>query len=148
VSTILQEKLQIDYRFAKMREYSGHLKRIRTNQEEERMSEAKQGDTVKVHYTGTLGDGTIFDSSNDREPLQFTLGKGQLIKGFEDAVIGMSVGETKSVSIPSDEAYGSCKEELLLKYTKADFPPNVEPKEGLIINLVNQDGRSILATIT
>lgn len=112
------------------------------------MSEAKQGDTVKVHYTGTLGDGTIFDSSNDREPLQFTLGKGQLIKGFEDAVMGMSVGETKSVSIPSDEAYGSRREELLLKYTKADFPPNVEPKEGLVINLVNQDGRSILATIT
>jgi peptidylprolyl isomerase len=112
------------------------------------MSEAKQGDTVKVHYTGTLGDGTIFDLSNGREPLQFTLGKGQLIKGFEDAVIGMSVGETKSVSIPSEEAYGSRREDLLLKYTKADFPPNVEPKEGLVINLVHQDGRSIFATIT
>jgi peptidylprolyl isomerase len=112
------------------------------------MSEAKQGDTVKVHYTGTLGDGTIFDSSIEREPLQFTLGKRQLIKGFEDAVIGMSVGEKKSVSIPSEEAYGSRREELFLKYTRADFPPNVEPKEGLVINLVNQDGRSILATIT
>ncbi|OGW51648.1 MAG: peptidylprolyl isomerase [Nitrospirae bacterium RBG_13_43_8] len=112
------------------------------------MSDAKQGDTVKVHYTGTLGDGTIFDSSIEREPLQFTLGKRQLIKGFEDAVIGMSVGETKSVSIPSEEAYGSRREEFLLKYTKADFPPNVEPKEGLVINLVNQDGRSIFATIT
>jgi peptidylprolyl isomerase len=112
------------------------------------MSEAKNGDTVKVHYTGTLEDGTVFDSSKERDPLQFTLGKGQLIKGFEEAVIGMSVGETKSVRIPSDEAYGSHREDLLLKFNKSDFPPDIEPKGGLVINLVSPDGRNLLATIT
>ncbi len=112
------------------------------------MSEAKNGDTVKVHYTGTLEDGTVFDSSKERDPLQFTLGKGQLIKGFEEAVIGMSVGETKSLRIPSDEAYGSHREDLLLKFNKSDFPPDIEPKGGLVINLVSPDGRNLLATIT
>jgi peptidylprolyl isomerase len=112
------------------------------------MSEAKNGDTVKVHYTGTLEDGTVFDSSKERDPLQFTLGKGQLIKGFEEAVIGMSIGETKSVKIPSDEAYGSHREDLLLKFNKSDFPPDIEPKGGLVINLVSPDGRNLLATIT
>lgn len=111
------------------------------------MSEAKNGDTVKVHYTGTLEDGTIFDSSEEREPLQFTLGQGQLIKGFEEAVIGMSVGETKAVRILSDGAYGSYREELLLKFNKTDFPANIEPQEGLVINLMSPDGRSMLATI-
>jgi peptidylprolyl isomerase len=112
------------------------------------MSEAKNGDTVKVHYTGTLEDGTVFDSSKERDPLQFTLGKGQLIKGFEEAVIGMSIGETKSVKIPSDEAYGYHREDLLLKFNKSDFPPDIEPKGGLVINLVSPDGRNLLATIT
>ena len=112
------------------------------------MSEAKNGDTVKVYYTGTLEDGTVFDSSKERDPLQFTLGKGQLIKGFEEAVIGMFVGETKSVRIPSDEAYGSHREDLLLKFNKSDFPPDIEPKGGLVINLVSPDGRNLLATIT
>ena len=112
------------------------------------MPEAKNGDTVKVHYTGTLEDGSVFDSSKERDPLQFTLGKGQLIKGFEEAVIGMSAGETKSVRIPSDEAYGSHREDLLLKFNKSDIPPDIEPKGGLVINLVSPDGRNLLATIT
>ena len=112
------------------------------------MPEAKNGDTVKVHYTGTLEDGSVFDSSKERDPLQFTLGKGQLIKGFEEAVIGMSAGETKSVRIPADEAYGSHREDLLLKFNKSDIPPDIEPKGGLVINLVSPDGRNLLATIT
>jgi FKBP-type peptidyl-prolyl cis-trans isomerase 2 len=119
----------------------------KTKKEKAKMSEAKNGDIVKVHYTGTLEDGTVFDSSEEREPLQFIIGKGQLIKGFEEAVIGMSVGETKSVRIPSDEAYGSHREELLLKFNKSDFPPSIEPKEGLVINLVSPDGKTIFATI-
>lgn len=112
------------------------------------MSMAKDGDTVKVHYTGTLEDGTVFDSSRDREPLQFTLGKGQLIKGFENAVLGMSIGETKTVTIPSNEAYGPHRDELVLKFNKSDFPPNIEPKEGLVLNLRSPDGRSMIAEIT
>ena len=112
------------------------------------MSKAKDGDSVKVHYTGSLDDGTVFDSSRDREPLQFTLGKGQLIKGFEDAVTGMSVGEKKTVRILSNEAYGPHRDELMLKFNKTDFPPDIEPKEGLVLNLKSPDGRFLLAEIT
>ena len=112
------------------------------------MSNAKDGDTVKVHYTGTLEDGTVFDSSKDRDPLQFTIGKGQLIKGFENAVLGMSIGETKTVRIPSNEAYGTRRDELILKFNKTDFPTNIEPKEGLVLNLRSPDGRTMMAEIT
>jgi peptidylprolyl isomerase len=111
------------------------------------MSQAKNGDNVKVHYTGTLEDGMVFDSSINREPIQFTLGNGQLIKGFEDAVTGMSVGETKTVRIPSSEAYGPYRDELILKFSKADFPSDIEPKEGLVLNLRTQDGRFLIAEI-
>jgi len=112
------------------------------------MSNAKDGDTVTVHYTGTLEDGTVFDSSKDRDPLQFTLGKGQLIKGFENAVLGMSIGETKTVRIPSNEAYGTRRDELILKFNKTDIPTNIEPKEGLVLNLRSPDGRTMMAEIT
>ncbi|MEW6418117.1 MAG: peptidylprolyl isomerase [Nitrospirota bacterium] len=112
------------------------------------MSGAKDGDTVKVHYTGTLEDGTVFDSSKDRGPLEFTIGKGQLIKGFENAVLGMSIGETKTVTVPSNEAYGPRKNELVLKFNKTDFPPDLDPVEGLVLNLKNPDGRSLVAQIT
>ena len=112
------------------------------------MSNAKDGDTVTVHYTGTLEDGTVFDSSKDRDPLQFTIGKGQLIKGFENAVLGMSIGETKTVRIPSNEAYGPRRDELILKFNRTDFPTNIEPKEGLVLNLRSPDGRTMMAEIT
>lgn len=111
------------------------------------MLKAKDGDNVRVHYTGTLDDGTVFDSSLNREPIQFTLGKGQLIKGFEDAVTGMSVGETKTVRIPSNEAYGPHRNELILKFNKTDFPSNIEPDEGLVLDLRSPDGKSLLAQI-
>ena len=111
------------------------------------MSDAKEGDTIKVHYKGTLEDGTVFDSSRDDEPLEFTLGKGQIIKGFENAVLGMSIGETKTVRIPSNEAYGPRMDELLLKFDKTDFPPDIEPIEGLILDLRNPDGRTLVARI-
>lgn len=111
------------------------------------MIKAKDGDTVKVHYTGTLEDGTVFDTSLDREPLQFTLGRGQLIKGFEDAVIGMSVGETKTIRIPYDEAYGPRRDELVIKFSKRDFPPSIEPQEGMLLDLRSPDGRFLMATI-
>lgn len=112
------------------------------------MSKAKTGDTVMVHYTGTLEDGTVFDSSRSREPLQFTIGKGQLIKGFEDAVMGMSIGDTKTIKIPSDEAYGPHRNELILKFNKAEIPPSIEAKQGLVLQLKSPDGRVIAATIT
>lgn len=112
------------------------------------MKRAENGDTVKVHYTGRLDDGTVFDSSKDREPLVFTLGEGRLIKGFEDAVVGMSVGETKTVRVPSEEAYGPYRNELVLRVDRTQFPPSIEPREGLILSLRQPDGGIIEVAIT
>lgn len=86
---------------------------------------AGEGDTVKVHYTGTLSNGTTFDSSAGREPLNFTLGEGQVIPGFEDAVLGMAVGEEKTVTIPVDQAYGSYDEDLILVVPREMVPDEI-----------------------
>mgnify|MGYP000517316974 CR=1 FL=1 len=86
---------------------------------------AGNNDTVKVHYTGTLSNGTIFDSSAEREPLEFTLGTGQVIPGFNNAVLGMAVGEEKTVTIPVDEAYGSYDEELILTVPREMVPDEI-----------------------
>ena len=89
------------------------------------MAQAKRGDTVRVHYTGKLEDGTVFDTSLDRPPLQFTIGEGRLIPGFEEAVIGMSPGESKTVKVPADKAFGPHYEEMVLmavSYTHLTLP--------------------------
>jgi len=112
------------------------------------MKTAETGDTVRVHYTGKLDDGMIFDSSWDREPLEFTLGKGQLIEGFEDAVVGMSAGETKTVRVPSGEAYGPRRDDLVLRVDRTHFPPNIDPIKGLILNLRRPDGAIMEVAIT
>ncbi len=113
------------------------------------MSTVKEGDKVKVHYTGTLKDGTQFDSSRDREPLEFTLGEGQLIPGFEKAVIGLSEGESTSVDIPSEEAYGERRDDLEIEVTKEELPGEVEPEVGVQLQVKqNENGRSIPVTIT
>jgi FKBP-type peptidyl-prolyl cis-trans isomerase 2 len=101
------------------------------------------GDTVKVHYTGRLGNGTIFDSSVEREPLQFTLGQGQVIRGFEQAVLGMTVGESKTVVIPADEAYGPYRDELVIVANRSNFPPGWEPEIGDQLPITQPDGREI-----
>ena len=92
--------------------------------------QAKAGDTVRVHYTGTLDDGTEFDSSAGRDPLEFTLGAGQVVPGFDAAVTGMRVGERKTVTIPAADAYGEPRQELLLTVPRAQVPPNVQPRVG------------------
>ena len=91
---------------------------------------AKQGDTVQVHYTGTLDDGTEFDSSRGREPLTFTLGAGQMIAGFDAAVRDMEVGETKTVRIPAADAYGEPRQSLVATVPRAQIPPGLEPQVG------------------
>ncbi|MGB3587504.1 MAG: peptidylprolyl isomerase [Tunicatimonas sp.] len=112
------------------------------------MTSAKVGDTVQVHYTGTLPDGSEFDSSRKRnEPLQFTLGKGQMIAGFEKAVNGMSVGDSKQVNIPSEEAYGEVKKEMIMEVSKNDFPPDITPAVGQQL-AVNAQGQQVPVTIT
>lgn len=112
------------------------------------MKRAEKGDKVKVHYTGRLDDGTVFDSSRDRGPLEFTIGHGQLIRGFEDAVAGMCQGESTEVKIPSKEAYGPRREELVLKVTRGQFPPSIEPKEGTALGIRQPDGGVMEVTIT
>lgn len=92
---------------------------------------AKSGDTVKVHYTGKLADGTVFDSSVGSEPYEFTLGQGQTISGFEQAVIGMKVGETKTVTIPVDEAYGPRRDDLIVESGRDRLSPDINPEVGM-----------------
>lgn len=112
------------------------------------MSKAKDGDTVKVHYTGTLENGEVFDTSQEREPLEFQLGQGQLIPGFEKAVIGMSEGDSTKIDIPSDEAYGEVREDLVINVPKDQLPDDVEPKVGMQLQVNQQNGQPIPVRIT
>jgi len=105
------------------------------------------GDTVKVHYTGTLEDGTVFDTSLDREPMEFTLGQGQLIPGFEQAVMGMQVGESKTVTIPAEQAYGSYNDELIFVVGREQLPENLEPAVGQRLYVGRPDGQTVIVTV-
>jgi len=111
------------------------------------MAAAKHGDTVKVHYTGKLEDGTIFDSSADREPLQFTIGEELLIPGFEEAIIGMSPGETKTAVVSADQAYGPYREEMVLEVDRTQLPPELEPEIGQQLQMQQPDGQVVLIKI-
>ncbi|HEY98241.1 MAG TPA: peptidylprolyl isomerase [Dehalococcoidia bacterium] len=111
------------------------------------MSQAKNGDTVKVHYTGKLNDGTVFDTSTDREPLEFTIGNGQLIQDFEQAVIGMNPGESKTVQISSKNAYGPHRDDMLIVVDRSQFPENLEPRIDQQLQIRNQNGESSVATV-
>lgn len=112
------------------------------------MAQAKQGDTVKVHYTGKLDDGTVFDSSAGRDPLEFTVGSGQLIPGFDAGVIGMSLGESKTVQIPSDEAYGPHHDEMVIVAGRDEFPPEIAPAIGDQLQMRHETGQVIMVTVT
>ena len=87
--------------------------------------------TIKVHYTGKLTDGTIFDSSKNRDPLEFKVGAGQMIKGFEDGVLGMSVNETKTFTIEPEEAYGPVRQELIQEINRSQLPKEIDPVVGM-----------------
>ena len=112
------------------------------------MSTAKQGDTVKVHYTGRLDDGTVFDSSQGREPIEFVLGTGHVIPGFEKAVEGLEVGEQVTTKIPADEAYGPRSEELVLDVGRDQFPEGAKPQVGQRFQMTTGDGQQTLVTVT
>ncbi|MES9878740.1 MAG: peptidylprolyl isomerase [Candidatus Sedimenticola sp. 1PA] len=112
------------------------------------MIPAKQGDTVKIHYTGTLDDGSMFDSSVDREPLEFTIGSEQVIPGFDKAVTGMITGEKKSVSIPPEDAYGPLFEEMIRKVPKNVLPEDLDPTEGMTLQAESPEGRPINMLVT
>lgn len=112
------------------------------------MAQAKLGDTVTVHYTGRLDDGTVFDSSANRDPLQFTLGQGELIPGFEEAVLGMAPGESKTETIPFDRAYGPYREEMVIEVERQQLPTEIEPAVGQQLQVREESGAVIPVVIT
>jgi FKBP-type peptidyl-prolyl cis-trans isomerase 2 len=108
------------------------------------MDAVKKGDKVKIEYTGTLDDGTVFDSSEDHKgPLEFVVGNGELFKGFEQAVIGMKIGEEKEIRIPPEEAYGPHRSDLIKDMPKDCFPKDQEVKIGMVYMIALQNGRQI-----
>ncbi|MGD2122405.1 MAG: FKBP-type peptidyl-prolyl cis-trans isomerase, partial [Gemmatimonadota bacterium] len=111
------------------------------------MSQAKSGDLVHVHYTGRLDDKSVFDTSEGRDPLTFQLGKGQVVPGFDEAVSGMEVGEKKTVTIPSAEAYGSRVDQLVFTAPRENLPPGFDPKVGEMVGLETRDGRQMDALV-
>jgi FKBP-type peptidyl-prolyl cis-trans isomerase 2 len=111
------------------------------------MSEAKAGDTVRIHYTGTLNDGSEFDSSAGRDPLEFTVGGGQIIPGLDREIVGMKVGDRKTVNVPCDEAYGQHNPEAMQEVPRASLPAEIEPEVGKRLQAVTQDGRQITVAI-
>ncbi|GAA5220628.1 FKBP-type peptidyl-prolyl cis-trans isomerase [Membranihabitans marinus] len=112
------------------------------------MSIAKKGDTVKVHYTGKLKDGSIFDSSREREPLEFQLGAGMMIAGFDVAVDGMAIGESKVAEIPAAEAYGEANEEMIITIPKDQLPGEIKPEVGQQLSMQHPSGQSIPVVVT
>lgn len=112
------------------------------------MTQAKQGDTVQIHYTGKLQDGTVFDTSVEREPLSFSLGEGQVIPGFESAVVGMSPGETKTATIASDEAYGPRRSEMVLVVEREKIPDEIPLDLGQRLQLQGPQGQALPVVVT
>jgi len=111
------------------------------------MTAAKKGDNVKIHYTGTLNDGSVFDSSIGRTPLSFRLGSGQVIQGFDEAVLGMRQGEAKTVVIPVEKAYGPRKEELVISVPRQHVPPEITPEVGLKLQMGGANGELVMVEI-
>jgi len=112
------------------------------------MSKVKDGDTVKVHYTGKLENGDVFDSSREQEPFEFTVGNKAVIPGFEKGVLGMEVGDTKTIEIPPEEAYGEKQDELVVEVKKSEFPEDITPTIGQRLQIKQGDGNPIVVTIT
>ena len=111
------------------------------------MAEAKNGDTVKIHYTGKLDDGTVFDTSVERDPLQFTVGEGKLIPDFEQAVVGMNPGESKTIQIPAENAYGPHHQEMIMVVERSQFPEDLKPEVGQQLQVRQADSQDFVVTV-
>jgi peptidylprolyl isomerase len=111
------------------------------------MTQAKQGDKVKVHYTGYIKDGPVFDSSAQREPLEFAIGKGMVIPGFENGVMDMAVGETKLIAIPVDQGYGPYRDDLVGIVNRSRLPEGIEVKVGMTLQLRAPDGNAMRVVV-
>ena len=112
------------------------------------MQQAQNGDKVKVHYHGKLRSGETFDSSEGREPLEFTVGSGQVIKGFDDGVLGMQVGDKKTVEIAVADAYGEKNADMIIEFPKEQFPEDMNPEAGQQLMMSNGDGQSFPVVVT
>ena len=112
------------------------------------MGEAKNGDTVKVHITGKLEDGRIFESTRDLDPLEFTIGRGEVIRGVDTGVVGMEEGETRKLSIPQEDAFGPKRDDLVVDLSRNDFPETIVPSIGQQFQVRRQDGSMIPVTVT
>ncbi len=110
--------------------------------------QAKKGDAVEVHYTGKLEDGSVFDTSVSRAPLGFTLGDGNMIKGFDSAVYGMEIGDKKTVTIPAAEAYGERREDMMIDVPVAQVPADINPEVGMTLQLQGANGQPMPVVVT
>jgi peptidylprolyl isomerase len=112
------------------------------------MLQAKVGDMVKIHYTGKLDNGTVFDSSAEREPIEFSIGQGMVIPGFEEAAVGMSPGDSKTVTIPADRAYGTYRPELVMIVDRERIPPDLSLSVGQQLEISQNSGQAIPVIVT
>jgi peptidylprolyl isomerase len=112
------------------------------------MAQAKHGNTVTVHYTGKLADGTVFDSSEGNDPLQFTIGAGEIIPGFEEAVLGMNTGDSKTAEIPVEQAYGSHRPDMIVEVDRNQFPEDLQPEIGQQLQIQQPTGEMIPVVVT
>ena len=112
------------------------------------MAQARSGDSVKVHYTGNTNAGEVFDSSVDRDPLQFTIGENQVIPGFEEATIGMEPGDSKKITITTDRAYGPHNPDMVVAIDRSRFPENLEPQVGQQMQMRQSEDQMIVVTVT
>lgn len=112
------------------------------------MTRAQTGDTVEVHYIGRLDDGTQFDSSRERDPLRFTIGQGHVIRGFEQAVTGLDVGQTTTSRISAEDAYGALREDLVVHAPRSALPDHIEPEVGMMLQLQQEGGLAVPVTVT
>ena len=111
------------------------------------MTQAQPGNTVRVHYTGRLDDGSVFDSSEGGEPLEFTIGQGQMIPGFEQGVVGMELGESRTVTIAADQAYGVYQPQGVIEVDRSEIPPTIQLEVGLQLQATGPDGRPAQLTV-
>lgn len=112
------------------------------------MQQVKSGDTVRVHYHGRLTDGTTFDSSEGRDPLEFEVGSGMVIAGFDNGVVGMIIGDKKTVNIPVDDAYGQKNPEMIIEFPREQVPEGMPLEKGMRLNLNNSEGQVVPVVIT
>ena len=112
------------------------------------MTQAKSGDTVRIHYKGKFDDGSVFDSSEGRDPLEFEIGSGNIIPGVEEAVVGMEPEETRETTIPPEKAYGEYRDDMVIEVEKSQFPEHIDPEAGQQLELQQPDGQKVMVTVT